>query len=208
MRRTRLGLLALGATLLLPHVAHAKPPPSDGFHNAGFVYGAPPFVSVPIGDHDWNHLAEVGMQWGLGGGYMFVPIPHFMLTVGGAFEHTWLNFEHWHPDDLRGNIIAFLPEVRVGGGGRRIFGYGHLQTGMGILVVAWDYGPVHGDDTEAGFDLGVGGGVQGLIWRGLMLGAETGVDLGFYVDDDDDYADDDTDQIHYLNFKFLIGWYF
>jgi hypothetical protein len=208
MRRSKLGLVAVGAMLLLPLVVHAKPRPSDGFGNGGFIYGAPPFVSVPIGDDDWRDATEVGMQWGFGGGYMFMPIPHFMLTVGGAFDHTWINFEHVDPDDFRGNIIAFLPEVRIGGGGRRIFGYGHLQTGLGILILDWDYGPFHGDETEAGFDLGLGGGIQGLVWRGLMIGAETAVDLGFYVDDDHDAIEDDTAQIHHLNFKFLIGWYF
>jgi hypothetical protein len=170
-------LAALVASLLTPTFAHAAPRSGDGFGQGGFVYGALPFVSIPVGDDGWRDGTDVGVQWGAGGGYMFEPVPHFMLTVGGAFEHTWVNFEDFDHDDIRGNIVRFLPELRIGGGTSRIFGYGYAQPGLAIVVLAWDYGPFEGDDSEAGFNLGIGGGVQGAVWRSLMIGGEMGVDL-------------------------------
>lgn len=204
MRKTPWLTLAVGMTAwLAPGQAQAAP--GEGFHPGGFVYGAAPMISVPVGDEGFADLTNEGVQWGFGGGYMFVPTKHFMATVGGAFEHTWINFE---VDALGGNIIRLLPEVRIGGGTRRLFGYGYAQPGLGLAVFSWEVLGVRGDDSEPGFNMGVGGGFQGIVWKNLMVGGEVGVDLGFYVDDEDDVVGDDTAEIYTLDIKLLVGWYF
>lgn len=203
MRRT-LVRLAVGSAVLAPS-APARAAPAQGFHEGGFVYGAVPSVSIPVGDPGFVDITAPGLSWGVGGGYMFAPTRHFMATLGGSFEHAWLNFE---PDGVGGNIVRFLPEVRVGGGTPRLFGYGVAQPGFAVAIFEWEVAGNRFDDAEPGFTMGVGGGFQGTVWRNLMVGAEIGVDLGFFGDDEDATVGDDTAEIYTLEVKLMVGWYF
>jgi hypothetical protein len=204
VRRILLGLTACGLWLLLPDVARAKPDREEGFHSAGFLYGALPFLSIPVGDDPPRpELAtDISVQWGVGGGYMFMPTAHFMATVGAAFEYAWVRYKDRDPD-FRSDVLRFLPELRIGGGNRRIFGYGFAQPGLAIFVnTDWRSDESDVSSSPPLFNLGAGVGAQGIVWRNLMIGGEVGVDLRFQTEEPIQPLVAD------LDLKILLGWYF
>lgn len=200
-----LGLPAL--MLFTSAVAQAAAPPNEGIHQGGFIYGSPGGLAVPL-DDDATRAYDVGYQWGMGGGYLWEPVRHFMITAGGSFEHSILNIDNdWDGfGDFHGSLFRFLPEARIGGGTRKVWGYGLLSPGLVVGHWRWD-APAGFDDSDSdvGFDLGVGGGVQGIVWANLFLGGEVGADIMFFDDNGNGVGDN---SFSYLDVKFLIGWYF
>lgn len=90
----------------------------------------------------------------------------FKLQIGGWFEHA-----------LRPgfNYFTLGPILRVGGGSERIFGYGLVRAGFGVI---------HGfiDDytrTGIGANGGLGGGLMGSVHPHVALGFEASGELGF-----------------------------
>lgn len=179
----------------------------EGIHQGGYIYGSPGIVAIPMDEDDFADL-DPTWQWSFGGGYLWTPTRLFKVSLGGAFEHTILNFDS-EPvgDNLDANMIRILPEVRIGAGTNRVWGYGLIGPGLGITVVDDDVL----DDSEAapGFIMQIGGGVQGVVWRSLFLGGELDFDLGFFEWDDDRFLFVDNDfEIHTMGLKFILGWYF
>lgn len=208
-------------------MAHAAPPTGSGVKVNGYVYGAPGIIAIPVGDDDFEEVAEVSYQWGLGGGALIRPGGVFAVGVGLGLEHMPVNVEEDVDDlcgalgdcDVSGHILRLLPEVRLGAALDKVFVYGIVSPGLG-LVLANAEGTALGqdfdvDDTDAGFNLGLGAGVSGFVWKRLSVGGELGVDLGFYGEDDDDEDElqiapggDDDYGAHHLDIKLLVGWWF
>ncbi len=214
MRQLPLAAIVLGA--FVPNGALA----ADEFDRGGYVYFSPGIVAIPVGDDDIDDGVDASYQWGFGGGYMFSPAEHFKLAVGGAFEHSPANldddafaFGPFVSGDLDAHLFRLVPELRIGGGTARFFGYGLVAPGVALVHWHWE-GMALGfssdeDDTDVGFNLGLRAGAQGLVWRGLMLGGEFGGSLAFMHDgDEDDDAFDDDYGVHTLDIRILVGWYF
>lgn len=67
-------------------------------------------------------------------------------------------------------------ELRIGGGGRRVWGYGMVGPGLALSLVDIENGR---DDTDAGFNLRVGAGIQGAVcaacsWAARSMPTSTG----------------------------------
>lgn len=203
------GFAAAAATLVLATDAEAAPRGrrGDGIHQGGYIYGAPGIVQLPIDDDDYADL-DPTWGWGLGGGYLWTPTKYFKIGAGGSFEHTIYNWDDLDDDDVHGNMLRLAGELRIGGGTNRVWGYGLVAPGLALSIVDIDDVPGDDHDTDAGFNLSVGGGVQGAVWRSLFLGGELDFDLNFFPDDDDFGGIDDDYEIHQLWIKFVIGWYF
>jgi opacity protein-like surface antigen len=204
------GFAAALATSLYAVDADAAPRGrrGDGIHQGGYIYGAPGVVQLPIEDDDYFDL-DPTWGWGIGGGYLWTPTRYFKIAAGGSFEHTIYNWDDFdEDDDILGNQLRLAGELRIGGGTNKVWGYGLVGPGLALSIIDVD-SPVFDDDTDAGFNLTVGGGVQGAVWRSLFLGGELDFDLTWFPDDDDLPGNlDDDYEIHQLWIKFVIGWYF
>jgi hypothetical protein len=188
MKRTRLAPilaapLAFGAVALLPQLAHAGP---NGFDEGGYVHLAPGVLGVELAG-----CCDVGYEFGLGGGYLWTPGRNFKIAFGGAFEH------YIDRPDIDGMRFRFLPELRLGAGNKRVWGYG-LIGGSFVLRVR---DRRRDDDVDPGLGPQFGGGAQVTIYKGLYLGGELDFDVDIYPD-----ANDDLDVIMW--FKVLIGYNF
>jgi hypothetical protein len=202
------------AVLAIPDAAEAAPRArarargGEGIHQGGYIYGAPAIIQLPIEDDDYADL-DPTWGWGFGGGYLFEPANYFKIAVGGSFEHTIYNWDDVDNDDASGNMLRLTGELRIGGGTNKVWGYGLIGPGLALSIVDVHRGPFEDyDDTDAGFNLSVGGGVQGAVWRSLFLGGELDFDLNFFPNDEDGPYWDNDYEIHQLWIKFIIGWYF
>lgn len=208
-------LLALTALAYLglpsPEAEAAKPQRGGGFDEGGYVMLTPGSFALPFSDRDFSELSPT-FGWSFGGGYMFARGKLFKATVGGVFEHTVLIFEDYDYDNLGGHVLRFMPEARIGAGTNKVWGYG--LVGAGVAGALWGLRaevPFFNDIDERrsapGFNMQVGGGVQGIVYENLFLGGEVDFDLGWFVHDRE-WLDNDNFQIHQVAFEFLIGWYF
>jgi hypothetical protein len=200
--------------LAIPDTAEAAPRRArggEGIHQGGYIYGAPAVIQFPMHDEDDGPDVEPTWGWGIGGGYLWTPGGVFKIAFGGSFEHTIYNWDNVDYDDLQGNMLRLAAELRIGGGTNKVWGYGLIGPGLAIQVVHSDFmvGPWGYEDThsDAGFDLTLGGGVQGAVWRSLFLGGELDFDLNFFGDHGPPEAHDDF-VYHQAWIKFIIGWYF
>lgn len=222
MRSTRgvlpASLLAFAVVAVTSSQAAAAPR-DDGIHRGGFVYGAPGIVAIPIDDDDddfdagsLNDILDPSFRWGGGGGYLFTFNGPLMITAGADFEHVVWNLDDDIDDiptvDVSGHLLRFLPTGRIGGGNHRVFGYGLLSPGLAIAHVRADYEIPNDTDTEteAGFNLGFGGGVMVAVWRSLIIGSELRFNLTVF--DDDDEAFDLDEEGFLLDLTAFIGWIF
>ena len=220
-------VLVGSASLACAGTAAAAPRVTGGFDEGGYVYGSPGILAIHIGEEDIADNLDPTWQWGVGGGWMFTPTRLFKIAVGGAFEHTIYNIEDdgffvsgpiSAAGDVDGNMIRFVPEVRLGAGNNRVWGYGLVGTGLAVSIIDWEAQvagiSTEGDDTDVGFDLQLGAGAQGIVWSNLMIGGELDFDLGFMTNDDDGDEGEcvplcDNDYgVHTLGIKLIVGWYF
>jgi hypothetical protein len=212
MRRWATAIVVLFA--LVPGTSAA----ADRFDQGGYVYLAPGLIAVPVGDDDIEDIVNVSYQWGFGGGYMFSPGRHFRIAIGGAFEHAPANLENdsisgpFVRADVDAHLFRLVPELRIGGGTDRFFGYGLVSPGLALVHWRWR-GMALGfessdEDTDAGFNLGLRAGAQGLVWRGLMIGGEFGGSLAFISNGGDDNITTDDYGVHTIDVRLMVGWYF
>lgn len=193
------------AILLASREASAARRRGAGIHRGVYLYGAPGVVQIPLEDDNYADL-DPTWGWGFGVGYLWTPTRYFKISLGGAFEHTIYNWDDLDRDNVDGNMLRMNAELRIGGGGRRVWGYGLAAPGMSLSLVDVENG---GDDTDAGFGMTVGAGIQGAVWRSLFLGGEIAGNLNWFPDQDDSPFGLDRDyRIHQLWVKFMVGWYF
>lgn len=221
--RTLILLIATIAVALVPRQGEAADPP-QALDAKGYVYGAPGIMYVPLGDDDYEDLVDPGYRWGVGVGGVFSFARHAGGTIGFAFDHSPLNLDEDVDDlcgvfgdcDFRAHQFRLAPELRIGGGAGRFFGYGMVAPGLALITARYE-ATVLGedfeeDDTDAGFGLGIGGGALFSIYRGLTVGAEFGASLAFFAEDDDEDIDiGDPDEGyggHSLDFKVFVGYWF
>lgn len=146
---------------------------------------APGIVGVEV-----DGCCDLGYQSALGGGYLWTPGRHFKIAFGGAFEH------YIDRPDIDGMRFRFLPELRIGAGTPRVWGYGLIGGSFSLLI----HDRNRHDDVHPGFGPQLGGGAQVTVYKGLYVGAEMDIDIDVYPDHDD------VDPI--LWFKALIGYNF
>ena len=203
-------MLAAVGVFVLPEAeaSAAGPQKGPGFHEGGYIMGTPGSIGIPVVTDDFYDL-DPTFGWGLGGGWMFARGPLFKATVGGAFEHHLMIFDtDLEFDDFGGHIVRFLPEARIGVGNDKVWGYGLAGGGFAGAIVHWrndnPFFDVDRSEFAPGFNLQLGGGVQGIVWRNLFL-------LAFYFEDDAndfDFDNDDDFAVHQISIEFVIGWVF
>jgi hypothetical protein len=94
-------------------------------------------------------------------------------------------------------------ELRLGGGSHRLVGYGLLAPGIGLGASA--------GDVHAGFAVGFGAGLWGIVWRGLFLGAEVGTDLMLLGEGGGVYeagGEKGAGTVLMTDIKAVLGWHF
>lgn len=172
--------LSFGAVLLAPALASAGP---NGFDEGGYVHLAPGIVGVEL-------CCDAGFQSAIAGGWLWTPGREFKIAFGGAFEH------YIDRPDVDGMRLRFLPELRIGGGNARVWGYG-LVGGSFVLRFR---DRRRDDDVDPGLGPQIGGGVQVAIYKGLYVGGEMDFDIDIFP------GPEDVDPIMW--FKVLIGYNF
>lgn len=198
--RTKLGWL-LALPLLIPTEAQARGSAKRALNGGVFIYGSPGPVAIPV-DEDNSIFPRLRSSWqgAFGAGYLFAPGRNFKIAAGGAIEHWLYNFSAGH----RGVLFRIMPSARIGGGNEVIWGYGKAGAGPAFSHVNYNV-PVRGfddRDTDVGFAFETGGGVQAMVWRGLMLGGEVDYDLAFFGNDGPNY------RTGAISLSFILGWYF
>ena len=209
--------LTAAAAVAWPSSAEAAPPQatSPSEHRA-YIYGSPALFAAPLGDDDVKDAVNVSYQWGFGVGAFFALLPsrRLGLSAGFAFEHNPTTLDDDIDDvcDLVDahcaiHVFRLLPEVRIGGVVNRLYAYGVISPGLGLVYAKYDGAFTDDEDTDAGFNLGLGGGAHYVVWRNLYIGGELGFDLGWYTNDESDFGNDDY-AAYTLDLKALVGWYF
>jgi hypothetical protein len=161
----RILAVSLACAALAPGRADASAPTdARGFDRARpYLAVSPGGVIVPL---NRERILPTAYVWGIEGGYHFA-FGRFKVQPGALFEHsvyreTW-STAHW---------LRLGPQVRVGGGGRRLFGYGSLGLQLDILRST---GGGHGDTWLMAHPT-AGAGIQGSIRDRLLIGGEAAVD--------------------------------
>jgi hypothetical protein len=200
-----------------PEAEAAKPKRGTGIHQGGYIMGTPGSVVVPFYQNDFYDLRP-SFGWSFGGGYMFAPGKAFKLTIGGVFEHSVVVFRDYDYRNLGGHTIRIMPELRIGGGSDKVWGYGLFGVGPAVALWSWYQGlpfidDVSGRDSAPGVNMQFGGGVQGIVWKNLFLGGEVDFDLGLYYWRNNDrrawWREDRRNyEVFQVAFEFVIGWYF
>lgn len=219
-RRSRLALVPALLALAyfgLPEAEAeaASPQRGGGFDEGGYVMLTPGSFVLPFSERDFIDL-DPSFGWGFGGGYMFARGKLFKATVGGTLEHTVLVFDDFDYNDFGAHVVRFLPEARIGAGTNKVWGYGLIGAGVAGVIWVWDLDVPfiddrRGSDSAVGFNMQIGGGVQGIVWKNLFLGGEVDFDFGLYFEGDDndwDNNDDDDFSIFSVAIEFTVGWYF
>jgi hypothetical protein len=173
---------AIGAAAwLAPGEASAGP---SGFDEGGYVQLAPGFGAVPL-------CCGAAYGIGVGGGYLWTPGRMFKIAFGGAFEHYIPGF---HTNGMR---FRFLPELRIGAGTNRIWGYGLIGGSFSLRLRDGR----RDDDVHPGLGPQFGGGVLFTVWKGLYIGGEMDFDVDIYPDQRDEVS-------AVMWFKALVGYNF
>lgn len=138
----------------------------------GYVHVSPGVLIAPLlGDLRMSYV------WGVAAGHHHPLGRGRAIQIGGFFEHGVRVREHRAP-----HLVRLGPELRVGAGTARTYGYGLVRTALALTQIdVYDQPP--GSPTtmervvEPSFLLTLGGGLQGLIGRRLLLGFEPALEL-------------------------------
>jgi hypothetical protein len=153
-------------------------PASDGAglrKRRGFLNLSPGLLAITLNNSIRVYPLYV---WGIDGGY-HLPIGRvFALQAGGFFEHALYTRSIYLPGSMTNgrsssHLFRMGPQLRVGGGNEKIYGYGLARLGVDILHFSG------GDlrNTGAAFHSSLGGGVMGLLIDKVLLGGEVAVDI-------------------------------
>ena len=120
-----------------------------------------------------------GYLWGLDAGYHYPLGRAFKVQPGGFFEHSPMpqrmlgtqydsQLRHW---------LRMGPQVRIGGGNDRVFGYALLALIVDVFVQDTVFqGPPRRRASPFAHP-GLGAGVQGLLGKHFLLGGEGSLDV-------------------------------
>jgi hypothetical protein len=203
----------------------AKPQRTGGFDEGGYIMVTPGAFALPFaGDLNNNNLFNLNptFGWGFGGGYMFARGKLFKATVGGVFEHTVLLFDNTDFRNFGGHLIRVMPEARIGAGTNKVWGYGLMGAGPAGAIFVWNANNnffcgngnnnnnCNNRDGSVGFNMQLGGGIQGIVYKNLFLGGEVDFDFGFYFDNNNTWRGNNRGNfdVYQVSLEFLIGWYF
>lgn len=188
--------------------ATEEPPPPSGpaFRTGPYVYLSPAFFRVAVASRDETDARMISYRWGLGGGYLWRR-KVLVAALGLGFSHVPVAIDHRsgrcqaiacdfaHDFDLNA-------ELRLGGGSQRVIGYGLLGPGLAL-----GHSRRGGASTTTpGFNLDVGAGVWGLVWRGLFVGGEVAMNFGLFAGDSSAFHD--SARVVGLDLRLLVGWQF
>ncbi|MBK9755779.1 MAG: hypothetical protein IPO88_20165 [Nannocystis sp.] len=137
---------------------------------------APGIAGIGLNRSDYFRTAYL---WGIDAGYHFPLGRTFKVQPGGFFEHSPLphrvlatqydsQLRHW---------LRMGPQVRVGGGNDRVFGYALLALIVDVFV---EDTIIQGPPRRQAHPLahaGVGAGAQGLLGKRVLLGGEGSLDV-------------------------------
>lgn len=164
--------------------AAASAPAARDLHSRrGYLAVSPGVIAVASAVLSDASTASPRYIWGIEGGYHFPIGRSLMIQPGLVFEHSvFRQADATTPEGgtlqrKRGHLMRVGPQVRIGGGNAKVFGYALLSVTSGIIVI-----DLPRNDGLRCFALPmvsstVGGGVQGLIMRRILLGGELNVDL-------------------------------
>jgi len=131
-----------------------------------------------IGLHRSDYF-RTGYLWGIDAGYHFPLGRIFKVQPGGFFEHSPLprrTLGTQYDSQLR-HWLRMGPQVRVGGGNDRVFGYALLALIVDVFV---EDKVIEGPPRRQAHPLahaGLGAGAQGLIGKRVLLGGEGSLDV-------------------------------
>ena len=155
-------------------------------------------LSVPNSHSGYPHT-DLSGGWGLYVGHLWSFPRRFKISFGIGFKHTPLNFAS---RDVNGNIFRWHPELRIGSGSDRVWGYGIISPGL----AAMDLRSL--STFDLGFDLNLGVGISGAVWRGLTLGAELHFHFGHFGDEEPRFGDPIRKRFSTLSPTLVAGWLF
>lgn len=159
--------------------AVAAPPKPAGFRASST------YVHLSPGIGGWVAGAPILMYgWGVSAGRHIARGRHFAVQIGGFFEDlVWTQRPTFRTVAYTTSLhqLRIGPELRIGGGNERVFGYGLVRAGLDVIVVNEQIGSTGPRTREAypAFVASVGAGVQGALGarRRILLGFEPGVDF-------------------------------
>jgi outer membrane protein OmpA-like peptidoglycan-associated protein len=177
-----------------------------GFSSGPYIYLSPAFFRVPVADRDETDARQISYRWGLGAGYLWRR-NRFAAALGLGFAHVPVTIDGTSDrctavDCGSAHDFVLDAELRLGGGSRKLVGYGLLGPGVAI-------GRSRINDTgftTGGFAIDIGAGLWGLVWRGLFLGGEVAVNVAAYGDKAGAFHD--AARSTGLDLRFLLGWHF
>ncbi|MBL4689822.1 MAG: OmpA family protein [Nannocystaceae bacterium] len=182
-----------------------------GIATGPYIYLSPGFARVPVADRDETDARRVSYRWGLGAGYLWRR-QKFMAALGLGFAHLPVAIDKGSDrcsefiSCRKANEFVLDAELRLGGGSERVVGYGLLGPGLVIGRSRRIDAMTDVDFTTGGFNLDLGAGVWGHVWRGLFLGGEVAMNIGVYASDA--RAFHDSARVTGLDLRFLMGWNF
>ncbi len=175
--------LVLGAAPVhaSPGAGAAAPAAVKDLHSRrGYLALSPGVIAIGLLD---GRSMPARYIWGVEAGYHFPFGRSLMIQPGLAFEHSAFRQpgaytpEGVVPLPRRGHLMRVGPQVRIGGGNARVFGYALLSVATGLIVTD-RFRSDHFDRLVLPTVMStIGGGVQGLVVRKLLLGGEVNIDV-------------------------------
>lgn len=158
------------------------------FDDSFDIYVAPGVINVPFGGEDgvdYFDRFNPGYQWGLGlGWFERSERSDFAMGVGGFFDHAIINSASRDLEDLGDvseNVFRAGLELRPGFViGERLFLNIPIRGGYAGRVTATERGNDIDTDIDQGGYVGVAGGFDLAVVRGLYLGTVAGADFQFF----------------------------
>lgn len=154
----------------------AAPAGKDLLSRRGYLAVSPGVIGVTLG-------IPPRYIWGVEGGYHFPLGRSLMIQPGLVFEHSAFRQADAKTLDgellraRRGHLVRVGPQVRIGAGNAKAFGYALLSVTAAVLVIDLPRSDRLQRFAFPAVSSTVGGGVQGLVLRKILVGGEVNIDL-------------------------------
>lgn len=164
-----------GATAAAPG---SVPGGKDMRSRRGYLALSPGVIGVVLGGRSF----PLQYIWGIEGGYHFPFGQSLMIQPGLVLEHSIFRQVEVGPPNAPYSLLAHQvrvgPQVRIGGGNAKAFGYALLSVAPGFIVAdPYVFDEFVNRRARPTLNTTVGIGAQGLIIHKLLLGGEFGGDL-------------------------------